>query len=71
MVKDPVFHERHSTVMKYEEEGAAREVPDKELTTLKPLWYLPHHAVWHLRKPKELRVAISQRYRVGLQSSMC
>ena len=46
MVKDPVFHERYSTVMKkYEEEGAARAVPDEELATLKPLWYLPHHAV--------------------------
>ena len=57
MVKDPVFHERYSTVMKkYEEEGAAREVPEEELATLKPLWYLPHHAVWHPRKPEEPRV---------------
>ncbi len=41
---------------KYREEGAAREVPKEELATLKPLWYLPHHAVWHPRKPEEPRV---------------
>ena len=57
MVKDPVFHKRYSTVMKkYEKEGAAREVSDEKLATLKLLWYLPHHAVWHPRKPEESRV---------------
>ena len=62
MVKDPVFHERYSTVMKkYEEEGAAREVPDQKLETLKPLWYLPHHAVWHPRKPEEPRIVFDCR----------
>ena len=57
MLRDPGFHEKYSRVMKrYEEEGAAREVPDHELATFKPLWYLPHHAVWHPRKPEEPRV---------------
>ena len=41
---------------KYQAEGAAREVTDEELKTLKPRWYLPHHAVWHPRKPVEPRV---------------
>ena len=41
---------------KYQAEGAAREVTDEELKTLKPRWYLPHHAVWHPRKPEEPRV---------------
>ena len=29
---------------------------DDELVKLKPIWYLPHHAVWHPRKPEEPRV---------------
>ncbi len=54
MERDKNFRKKYSGVMeKYREEGAAREVPKEELATLKPLWYLPHHAVWHPRKPEE------------------
>ena len=57
MERDENFRKKYSGVMeKYREEGAAREVPKEELATLKPLWYLPHHAVWHPRKPEEPRV---------------
>ena len=46
MRKDPVFHQRCSSVMdKYLTEGALRRVPDDEVPMFKPLWYLPHHAV--------------------------
>ena len=54
MRKDPVFHQKYSSVMgKYLTEGASRRVPDDEVPVLKPLWYLSHHAVWHPRKPEE------------------
>jgi hypothetical protein len=57
MEKKPDFRKKYTSVMeKYQVEGAARIVTDEELATLKPLWYLPHHAVWHPRKPEEPRV---------------
>jgi len=52
-----VFHSKYSAVVeKYRAEGASRQLPDDELANLKPIWYLPHHAVWHPRKPEESRV---------------
>jgi hypothetical protein len=57
MDRNPKFHKKYSKVMKnYVDEGAAREVPEDEVVKLKPLWYLPHHAVWHPIKPEEARV---------------
>ena len=57
MERDPEFHKRYASVVnKYQEEGSSRQVPDEEVPTLKPIWYLPHHAVWHPRKPHEPRV---------------
>lgn len=57
MQKDEVFKEKYSQVMeKYRTEGSSREVREEELQNLKPLWFLPHHAVWHPRKPDEPRV---------------
>ena len=54
MNRNPKFHEKYSKVMKnYVDEEAAREVPEDEVVKLKPLWYLPHHAVWHPRKPEK------------------
>lgn len=50
---------------KYLTEGASRPVPDDEVPVLKPLWYLPHHAVWHSRKPEELRVVFDCASRSG------
>ena len=58
MRKDPVFHSKYSKVVdKYQTEGASRQVQDDEVPRLKPLWYVPDHAAWHPRKPKEPRVA--------------
>ena len=55
--RDPVFHSQYSSVAeKYRTEGSSRQVPDEELAKLDPIWYLTHHAVWHLRKPEEPRV---------------
>ena len=55
--KNPVFQSQYSSVLeKYQEEGSSRQVPDSEVSNLKPIWYLPHHAVWHPRKPEEPRV---------------
>lgn len=57
MERDPEFHKQYTRVInKYQEEGSSRQVPDEEVPTLKPIWYLPHHAVWHPRKPDEPRV---------------
>ncbi|XP_028415653.1 uncharacterized protein LOC114539014 [Dendronephthya gigantea] len=57
MERDENLRKKYSTVMnEYQEEGAARVVPEEELSKLQPLWYLPHHAVWHPRKPGEPRV---------------
>ena len=57
MQGDPVFHAKYSSVVeKYRTEGSSRQVHDDELAKLKPVWYLPHHAVWHPRKPVEPRV---------------
>ena len=57
MQRDPVFHAKYSSVVeKYQTEGSSRQVHDDELVKLKPIWYLPHHAVWHPRKPEEPRV---------------
>ena len=66
MRKDPVFHRKYSGVMdKYLTEGASRRVPDDEVPVLKPPWYLPHHAVWHPRKPEEPRVVFDCASRSG------
>ena len=51
--KNPVFHHQYSIVIeKYKREGSSREVPDYEVPNLRPVWFLPHHAVWHPRKPR-------------------
>ena len=51
------FHSQYSSGLeKYHKEGSSRQVPDGKVSNLKPIWYLPHHAVWHPRKPEEPRV---------------
>ena len=55
--KDDRLREQYTAVMKkYEEEGAAKIISDKELITLTPIWFLPHHAVYHPKKPDEPRI---------------
>lgn len=40
--RDPEFHKKYASVnSKYQEEGASRQVPDEEISTLEPIWYLP------------------------------
>ena len=57
MERNPEFHKKHASVIqRYQEEGSSWQVPDKEVSSLEPIWYLPHHAVWHPRKPEEPRV---------------
>ena len=31
-------------------------MPEDEVPNLRPVWFLPHHVVWHPRKPEEPRV---------------
>ena len=55
--RGPEFHKQYSSVLNnYQAEGSSRRVPDEEIPTLKLIWYLPHHAVWHPRKPSERTV---------------
>ena len=57
MEGDSEFHKRYASIVnKYQEEGSSRQVRDEEVPTLKQIWYLPHHAVWHPRKPDDPRV---------------
>ena len=59
MKRDPEFHKKYATVIrKYQKGGGSRQVPDEEVSTLEPIWHLPHHAVWHPRKPSEPRVVL-------------
>lgn len=69
MLRDPEFHTKCSGVMeKYGTDGSSRQVPDDEVTKLKPIWYLPHHAVWHPRKPEEPRVVFDCASKCGRTS---
>jgi hypothetical protein len=57
LAKDEQLCEQYTTVMKrYEEEGASKIVADDDLRKLNPIWFLPHHAVYHPRKPNEPRI---------------
>ena len=40
-------------VEKYELDGSAKRVPDEEIVKLNPIWYLPHHAVFHHPRSNE------------------
>ncbi|XP_044175347.1 uncharacterized protein LOC114974680 [Acropora millepora] len=71
MERDPEFHKRYASVVnKYQEEGSSRQVPDEEVPTLEPIWYLPHHAVWHPRKPDEPRVVFDCASRYFIEQSV-
>ena len=51
------FSENTKTINDYIAKGYTRRVPDEQLDVIdKPLWYLPHHAVFHSRKPDKLRI---------------
>ena len=57
LAKDEQLREQYTTVMKrYEEEGASKIVADDGHRKLSPIWFLPHHAVYHPRKPNEPRI---------------
>ena len=59
MQREPIFGSKYtSEVEKDIAEGASRQVPDDELVNLKLIWYLPDHAVWHPKKPEDLRVVL-------------
>ena len=57
LLRDPEFFARYkAAVNDYIAKGYARRVPLEELHPLsKPLWYLPHHAVFQPHKPDKLR----------------
>ena len=53
----PLFEKYRSTVEDYISRGHAKRVPDDQVyIDDKPLWYLPHHPVFHPQKPGKVRV---------------
>ncbi|XP_068735428.1 uncharacterized protein [Montipora capricornis] len=56
--RDPEFFARYkAAVNDYIAKGYAKQVPVEELyPNGRPLWYLPHHAIFHPHKPDKLRV---------------
>ena len=57
-LRNEEFFQRYKgTINDYITKENALRVPHEELNlTGKPLWYLPHHAVFHPHKPDKLRV---------------
>ena len=57
-LRDQEFFASYKTAVNdYIVKGYAKRVPEEELhADGKPLWYLPHHAVFHPHKPDKLRV---------------
>ena len=52
-----LFESYRATIHDYISKGYAQQVPKEELDIDgKPLWYLPHHAVFNANKPGKLRV---------------
>ncbi|XP_033106177.1 uncharacterized protein LOC117108309 [Anneissia japonica] len=56
--KNKQLHEKYTEFMSnLEKKGYAEKVPDTELTRNDgQVWYIPHHGVFHPRKPEKLRV---------------
>ena len=52
MQREALFRRQYNYVV----EGSSRQVLDNEVTKLNPIWYFPHHAVWHSWKPEEPRL---------------
>ena len=57
-LRDEEFFQKYKdTINDYIDKAYARRVPDEQLDVIdKPLWYLPHHAVFHSSKPDKLRI---------------
>ena len=54
---EQLFEKYKTTVNGYISKGHARKIPIEELPTKgKNVWYLPHHPVFHPRKPEKTRV---------------
>ena len=57
--RDPHLFEKYKeTIDCYVSSGFARQVPHEELEVNEdtPVWYLPHHPVFHPQKPGKVRV---------------
>ena len=55
--RDHELHQMYSKSMQdYLDKGHASEVPDEFLQNDTEAWYLPHHPVFHPRKPNKVRV---------------
>ena len=54
---EEIFKKYCITMNDYLDKGFAVKVPDEDLhVTNRPVWFLPHHGVFHPRKPGKLRV---------------
>ena len=66
MLKNQKYHSDYvAFVGKLINKGYAHEVPKEELESKQPVWYLPHHGIYHPQKPEKIRVVFdcSAKYR--------
>ena len=57
MLKNEKYHEDYVEFVEgLVKKGFAYRVPETEVAPLGPVFYLPHHAVYHPRKPEKIRV---------------
>ena len=55
--RDDEYHERYKTFMKEMiERGDAELVPERSASDCQ--WYIPHHGVFHPKKPDKLRIVL-------------
>ena len=55
--KNPAYHDDYKAFMKeIIDAGYAERVPDDEMSQNGNAWYIPHHGVYHPRKPGKIRV---------------
>lgn len=66
LIKNPKMHADYVKTMKdVLSNNYARKVPDDRTTKKGKSWYLPHHGVYHPKKPEKLRVVFDCSARFG------
>ena len=65
LLKKPEYREKYTTFMQeILDKNEAEKIPESERKT-SPCWYIPHHGVFHPKKPGKLRVVFDCSARYG------
>ncbi len=57
MLRNEKYHQDYVTfINKLLKKGYAYKLPPEEVCTTGPTWYLPHHGIYHPKKPDKIRV---------------